>query len=440
MRKKVLFVLLFVISFLSFSSMVMASSVSIKASSTSVTKGNSITITSTISADSGIYTTEGTITCTGAGVSKSADMSFEDLNTASTSKSFSFTIKPTSSGTVTCSTSNVKIRELKEANRYALNNASVSITVKEPVYIPPKVYSGNNYLKSLSIDGYDISPVFNKDTTEYSSVVPNGTEKVKVNASVEDSTAKVSGTGEISVSEGVNKIEVKVTAENGNVKTYVINVTVKELDPIEVTIGKDKYNIIRKEGIIESPANYEKSSVKIKGEDVLCYKNSVTKNILIGLKDSTGNSKYYSYDEESNTYSMYYGYKIGNINIQVLDMPSDKVPSGYTKVTFEYNDTKLAGYQYIDNNVTYAADDSVKGNPFYLIYGVNELTGKESVYVFDKLENTIQRYNSNLTAIYEEKADSYFLYFLIAILLLALSIVVFSIILMKKKKHKSRFA
>ena len=91
-----------------------------------------------------------------------------------------------------------------------------------------------------------------------------------------------------------------MTAENGNVNTYTINVTVKELDPIEVEVSGKKYNIIRKEGIIEAPYNYEKSSIKIGDEDVLCYKNIVTGNILIGLKDSEGNGKYYSYDEKSN--------------------------------------------------------------------------------------------------------------------------------------------
>ena len=79
---------------------------------------------------------------------------------------------------------------------------------------------------------------FNKDTNEYSIEVPNGTEKVNIKTSLEDTKAKVSGDGEVSVSEGTNKLEVKVTAENGNERVYIINVTVKELDPIEVTVDK----------------------------------------------------------------------------------------------------------------------------------------------------------------------------------------------------------
>lgn len=438
--KKIRLLILFVICFIT-SNVVDASSVSVKVSSSSVTKGSSVTVTASINADSGIYTTEGTLTCSGAGVNKSADMSYEDLNTANTSKSFSFTIKPTSSGTVTCSTSNVMIRELKEASRYALSNGSASITVKEPVYVPPKEYSSNNKLKSLEVEGYNISPEFSNDVKEYNIEVPNGTTSVVINASKEDNSASVSGIGEISVNEGVNKIEVKVTAENGNVNIFVINITVKELDPIEVKVDGKKYTIIRKEGILEVPENYEKASIKIEEQDVLCYRNIVTKNILIGLKDDKGNSKYYSYDEDKNKYTLYNGKKIGNINLNILVMPSGELPSGYSKVTFEYNDEKIEGYQYIEKGVTYAADDNVSGNDFYLLYAVNEQSGEKGLYVYDKLEGTVQRFNSNLIMSYQQKADNYLLYLLISVVLLAVTIITFTIILINKKgKHKHRFS
>lgn len=440
--KKFRLLMFLCISFL-ISDVVYASSVSVKVSSNTITKGSSVTVTATINADSGIYTTEGSLTCTGAGVNKSADMSYEDLNTANTSKSFSFTIKPTSSGTVTCTTSNVMIRELKEAGRYALNNGSATITVKEPVVVtkPQKQYSSNNKLKSLGIEGYSISPTFSNDIKEYNVEVPNGTEKVVINATKDDNTASVSGVGEVSVNEGTNKIEVKVTAENGNVNTFVINIVVKELDPIEVELKGKKYTIIRKEGVLEVPENYEKFSVKMGDDDVLCYKNIVTKNILIGLKDEDGNSKYYSYDIDSKKYTIYNGKKIGGINLNILSMPSDEIPNGYSKVSFECNGEKLDGYQYIDKNVTYAADDNIKGNDFYLLYAVNELSGEKGLYVYDKLEGTVQRFNSNLFMTYQQKIDNYFLYLLILLVVLATTIITFTLLLIKKKnKNKHKFS
>ena len=58
-----------------------------------------------------------------------------------------------------------KIEELmeelkKEIQNYVKKNTAPSVDVN-------KVYSKNNYLSSLSIEGYELSPKFNKDTLEY---------------------------------------------------------------------------------------------------------------------------------------------------------------------------------------------------------------------------------------------------------------------------------
>lgn len=422
--KKFRFLIVFVFALFWFSN-VSASSVSVSADKSTVTKGDTVTVTATISAGSGIYTTEGSINCSGAGVSTGRDMSFEDMDTKSTSKSFSFTIKPTSSGTVTCKTSNVVIRELAEEKGYSLDNSSTTITVKEPTVIkkPTREYSSNNYLKSLAIDGYDITPSFDKETKEYSVEVPNGTEKVNIKALKEDSSSSVSGDGEVSVTEGANKIEVKVTAENGNERVYVINALVKELDPIEVTIDKKKYTIIRKEGVIDPLENYEKDSIKINDNDVLCYRNKVTNVVLVGLKDDSGNAAYYIYDEKKNTYSKYNGIKVGSLYLSILDMPKDKILDGYVKKSFEYEGKKIDGYNF-DNS------------DFYLLYAQNETTGKIGLYMYDRKEGTLQRFNDGTINLYKKKADRYFIYFLISIGVLAISIISFSIVLIKRKDNR----
>lgn len=438
--KSIKYILFTIISFVVFCLSVDAAGVSIKSNYTTITKGSSVKVTATVSSDSPIVSIEGTLMCKGAGASSGVSMEFDDVSNGLYSKSYTTTVKGTSAGTITCSVTGARLTSMASDSWQNISDKSIKITVKEPVYIPPKTYSSNNNLKSLVVEGYAFSPEFSNVVKEYSVEVPNGTEKVTISAIKEDDTASVSGIGEIEVNEGTNKIEVKVTAENGNVNTYVINVIVKELDPIEVTVDDKKYTIIRKEGILETPENYEESSIKMGDEDVLCYKNIVTGNILIGLKDIEGNNKYYSYDEETNKYNIYNGYKIGGVNLNILTMPSSEVPSGYSKVTFNYNDNKLDGYQYIEKNVTYAADDTVKGSDFYLIYAINELSGEKGLYVYDKLEGTVQRYNNNLVLTYQQKADSYFLYLLISLLILAMTIITFSIVLIKKNKYKHKFA
>ena len=402
-----------------------ASSVSMKASSKTITRGNTATITTTINADSGIYTIEGSMSCTGAGVSGGIDLNYEDMDTESKSKSFTFTIKPTSSGTVTCTTSNVMLRELAKESNYSIGSKSITITVKDPVVVPPKQYSSNNNLSSLSIEGYEFDKSFSKDTLEYSVEVPNGTETVKINASASDKTASVKGIGEIEVSEGSNKLEVKVTAENGNVKTYVINVTVKELDPIEVTVGDKKYNIIRKEGVLEAPEGFEKTTVKIGEEDVLAYTNDVIGYTLVGLKDEEGNAKYYIYKDGN--YTEYKVLSVRGMNLIVLDYPKDKVIDSFVSSELEIDGVKYNAYR---------SDD--KSN-YYLIYAKNIETGKDNVYQYDTAEGTIQIYNENNTLTNNKQDnDNYKLYFIITLVAFLTTIIATVITLIVKKKKSKR--
>lgn len=296
-------------------------------------------------------------------------------------------------------------------------------------------------MSSLTIEGYNLDKEFKKDVTEYSVVVENDVKKIKINAQLDDSSAKVEGTGEVEVKEGNNKIEIKVTAEDGSTKTYVINVTVKELNPVEVTIDKKKYTIVRKEDEnITIPSNYEKSTITIGEEEVLCYKNSKTNSILMILQDEKGNNNLYTYDEKTKKYTLYNSLTMGDTTIGLLDMPSSMVPKGYSKVSFKYNNNKIDGYQYIEKNKTYAADDKVKGSDFFLIYGINEKTGEKALYVYDKLEGTIQRFNEDLVNAYKDENNKYFLYMLISLALLAISIITLSIVLIKQKKNKKGFA
>ena len=417
--------------FMAFSLNVNAASVSVKASSSSITKGGTVTFTTTVSSSSPLVTIEGSLSCSGAGVNGGANLSFEDSSNSIYSKTFTYTAKANSTGTITCSTSGVRITDMSSGDWINLNNASTSVSVKDAVVIPPKEYSSNNYLEELSIDGFELSPEFDKETLEYSVEVPNDTEKVIINAKKEDSTASVSGSGEVSVSEGANKIEVKVTAQNGNERVYVINVNVKELDPINVTVDDKEYTIIRKNDVLEPPAGYEETTVKIGDEDVLAYTNDKTKYTLVGLKDEDGNGAWYIYDEEKDTYTPYVFYNFNGVSLITLDMPKNLIPDGFVKSSFEYNDERVEGYKYKSNS------------QFYLIYGMNSETGEKGLYMFDKKEGTVQRFNDEIADIYKDKADLYFMILMIVSGIVGVAIVAMAVVLIvrtkKRKKNKIKF-
>lgn len=87
--------------------------------------------------------------------------------------------------------------------------------------------SSNNYLKGLSIKGLKLSPEFDKQTIDYIIEEELDTDSIEISADLDDSRAKVSGTGTVKLEPGENNIRVDVTAENGIVRTYNIKVTRK---------------------------------------------------------------------------------------------------------------------------------------------------------------------------------------------------------------------
>ena len=445
MKKAVKYLSLIICTFIISINYVKAASYDVTVTSKTVTVGNSVTLTIKGNDLAGRFDLS-------SSNSSVASLSKNSLFIDNNSTSITITAKSVGTATITIIPTDVTAYD----NNTITGNKTITITVKDKPTsnpstggnnsgtttntTPTKKKSTNNYLSSLTIEGYTLDKEFKKDETEYSIMVENDVNKIKINAQLDDSSAKVTGIGEVEVKEGINKLEIKVTAENGSTRIYTLNVTVKELNPIEVTINKKKYTIIRKEGELEPPENYEKSSIKIGEEEVLCYINKNTKNIIIGLTDEKGVSKFYSYNEKTKEYTLYNGYNIGGMKINILEMPEELIPKGYIKVSFNYNNNKLDGYQYIKKNQPYAADEKIKGSDFYLIYGINEKTGEKTLYVYDKLEGTIQRFNSDLVEAYNDENNKYFMYMLISLALLAVSIITLSIVLIKQKKNKTRFA
>lgn len=97
------------------------------------------------------------------------------------------------------------------------------ITTKKKEESAPK--DSNNKLKSLDISGYSINPKFNPDKTTYSMNVANSVTGLTVKAIADSDKAKITILGNTGWKEGVNTVTVRVTAEDGSQRDYIINVT-----------------------------------------------------------------------------------------------------------------------------------------------------------------------------------------------------------------------
>ena len=91
--------------------------------------------------------------------------------------------------------------------------------------------SPNNKLSGLGVDGFALTPSFNRDTQSYDLIVDPSVSSVTISASAIDSKASVSGTGTVNLQSGNNDITIAVKAENGQVRDYVIHVVRQDNGP-----------------------------------------------------------------------------------------------------------------------------------------------------------------------------------------------------------------
>ena len=83
----------------------------------------------------------------------------------------------------------------------------------------------NNWLKSLSIAGYGLTPSYAvNNTTDYSLIVSDSVSQISVSATPVNGNARVSGAGTVSLAQGTNVINIVVTAQSGATRTYKLTV------------------------------------------------------------------------------------------------------------------------------------------------------------------------------------------------------------------------
>lgn len=144
----------------------------------------------------------------------------------------------------------------------------------------------NRNLKTLTVSGYDINPVFNKNTVEYYLTVSNDVTSLKVTALPENDAAKVTITGDTDLKGIENDILITVKSEKGLTKTYKIHVTKQKESSIslktleiedakfetEFSSKKYNYNIEVNQAEVEplkikAKANTNSANVEIIGND-----------------------------------------------------------------------------------------------------------------------------------------------------------------------------
>lgn len=337
--------------------------------------------------------------------------------------SFKFTFKAKETGSANIS---FKINEALDfdGNTLQANTVTKTITIKSQKEVEQS-YSKNNNLSSLTVNNGTLTPNFNKNTTEYAVEVENDITSITVDGKKEDSKSSIEGFKEYTLEEGINKIEVKVTAQNGSSKTYVINVTRKELSPIVVKVNDQDYTIVRKKELIEAPNdNYKETTIKIEENDIPAFYNEATNTYLVGLKDNDGKIDLYEY--KNNNYTPYKELAFKSTIITLTNIK--EIPEGFSEEKIKINDQEITAYK--------------NDNDEIIVSGINIQNGKENLYKYDESENTIQIYNSDLlTKINElnnDKTNYLYIIIFLGVLLIVTYIVILTNTVKKEKKKKKK--
>ncbi|MGM9874975.1 MAG: cadherin-like beta sandwich domain-containing protein [Bacilli bacterium] len=136
--------------------------------------------------------------------------------------------------------------------------------------------SSNNYLKSLNVSSGDFE--FNKKTQNYSFTVQNEVTSIKVLAVAEDEKSTISGAKTYNLKEGLNKINIVVTAENKQTRTYTLQVT-----RIVKNINKEVNNKLKSLEISNYQINFDPETTIYN----LTIENESSLDIIPKVQDST---------------------------------------------------------------------------------------------------------------------------------------------------------
>ena len=337
-------------------------------------------------------------------------------------KTYTFTFKTLKSGTTKLSVDGYRAYVSSDLSALSLSANTKQIRIITQAELEAS-YSKNNNLSALEVEGFTLTPEFKTDVLEYSVVVPENTKEVNIKATVQDKRASVNGIGTQAVNPGANKFSVVVRAQSGAEKTYVINVEVKDENPINVTVNGKNYTVVKIKENLPAASLYTETTININGFEIPAYKNDNTNLVLVGLKDEEGNISLYIYNKDKNEYQEYN--EIGVNKITIYPLTSNEEIKGYKKDTITINGVKVDGYYYTEDS------------DYVIIYGINVETGDKGFYMYDKKMQSLIKYNDEYIIDLNKKIGLYS-YIIIGFSGVFILMIIIMIALAKKRSGKQK--
>lgn len=276
------------------------------------------------------------------------------LDSGITSKTevFTFVFKAKKVGNTQITLTNAKLSDVSSKLTTNVSPKTITIIDNEPTPTPtpspspspsptpsPSTKSSDATLKSLSASGYTLSPSFSKDNTSYTVKVPKTATTVKLEGTANDSKATVSGLGNITLTGDTTTATIKVTAEDGTIKTYTVKIE-KEKEDATTKSSDATLKKLDIGGFTLNPtfkSNINTYSIKVKnnitGLDVTAIPNHDKAKVTI-----SGNK---NWKEGTNTVTIKVTAEDGSVNNYIINVERESSNSNKDNQTTKSSDNYL---------------------------------------------------------------------------------------------------
>ena len=343
------------------------------------------------------------------------------MTTSSSSgvSSYRFTIKFTAkaAGSSKLSVTTSELMNFDTLQSVGTPSASNSVSV-----VSNTALSSNNNLSGIKLSSGTLTPAFSSGTVSYTVSVPNSVSSVVLTAKAADSNAKVSISGSNSLSVGTNTRTITVTAQNGSKKTYTVKIkrAAKEStssgtpssstsssatssatssgtssgtpsnvssadESIIVTVGETDMIICEDLTGVKLPSGFTADVYSYNGKEIPAAVGAGGKVVMAYLTnvDKTDGS-FYIYNDEKLQFYAFNQLTISTDSYTLLERrKSVAIPDGYSETTVQIGEQSVTAWQ------SQSADEK----DFYLIYAMSP-DGNCGLYRYDSAEGTLQRYTA----------------------------------------------
>lgn len=386
-----------------------SATVSVTASASTVKVGDTVTVTvkysasgkigfmdATISYDTNIveYVSTGGSDIQANGNAGLIRFSFYTVNPGN-DYSFTVSFKAKATGSCTFTLQTQEIGDWDTFDSFGTPSGSVTVSVQNPSL------SNNANLSSLYISSGSLSPAFSPKVTSYQIVIPYSVATLTVSATTADKNAKLEVIGSRNMQVGKNTRVVKVTAPDGTVKSYTLNITRQENtgtptgpsnpaqteDAARVTVNGETKYIAKKLDQVTLPAGYGQVPLTINDTEFPSVQNSTHAIVLLYLTDENGkNGNFYIYNTVDMTFSDFQFTTVAaGVYAFLTPETSMDIPENMSQTFIEIGGQMVTAWAF--------PGDALQD--YYLIYALSP-SGNVGLYRYDRVEGTFQRYTAEV--------------------------------------------